>query len=208
MSTSGDPAVFYILIPIFLALGIYLIIYNKKKSSMFRSISAARGMSYQNKDDGQIERMLSDKIKIEEQNYVRTISNVKDIIQHGEIHIFRCTELLDLYKWGNPQNTHHQRVVLFFNVPQDASLFFFVNPEKREYKSMYPANKNLNEDRFFKSIKTQIEKYPPPHPISVTLSRGAAFIYLEPMIAGGEKKTDIDYLFNLGEKLKEVTADF
>jgi hypothetical protein len=204
MSASNDPKVFFILIPIFAVLGIYLIIYNKKKSALFKNFSSARGLQYQKKDNGQLERDLSEKLKIEEPGYVRAISGVKDIIRYGEIIIFRCTELLDLYKYGNPQNTHFPRVALSFDAPQDASLFFIFYPKTGEYKSCYPSDKNLNKDKYFQNIKSLLQNFLPPHPVSITLSRGTAFVYLEPLVVGGEKEGDLDYLLNLGKKLKEV----
>lgn len=204
MFASNDPRVFFILIPIFAVLGLYLIIYNRKKSALFKNFSSARGLRHQKKDDGQIERTLSEKLKIEEPNYVRTISGVKDIIRYGEILIFRCTELLDLYKYGNPQTTHFPRVALSFDAPQDASLFFIFYPKTAEYKSCYPSDKNINEDKYFQNIKSLLRDLPPQHPVSITLSRGSAFIYLKPLVVGGEKETDLDYLLNLGKRIKEV----
>jgi hypothetical protein len=204
MSASNDPRVFFILIPIFVVLGIYLIIYNSKKSALFKSFSSARSLQYQKKDDGQIEIALSEKLKIEEPNYVRSISGVKDIIQYDEILIFRCTELLDLYKYGNPQTTHFPRVALSIDAPQDASLFFIFYPKTAEYKSCYPSDKNLNEDKYFQKVKSLLRDFPPAHPVSITLSRGTVFIYIEPLVVGGEKETDLDYLLNLGKKLKEI----
>lgn len=204
MFASGDPKVFLILIPIFAAVGTYLIIYNKKKSALFKSFSSTRGLQYQKKDDGQIERVLSEKLRIEEPNYVRSISGVRDIIRHGEILIFRCTELLDLYKYGNPQTTHFPRAALSFEVPQDTSLFFIFFPKTEEYKSCYPPDKNLNEDKYFQNIKSLLPDLLPPHPVSITLSRGSALIYLEPLVVGGEKDSDLDYLLSLGKKLNDV----
>jgi hypothetical protein len=204
MSASGDTTVFFILLPIFVAVGIYLIIYNKKKSAVFRNFCSARGLRYQKKDDGQIEKALTEKLRIEEPNYTRAISGVKDIIRYGEILIFRCTELLDLYKYGNPQTTHFPRAALSFEAPHDASLFFIFFPKTGEYKSFYPPDKNLNEDKYFQNIKSILPDLPPPHPVSITLSRGTAFIYLEPLVVGREKESDLDYLLNLGKKLKDV----
>lgn len=201
MTSSGDPKVFLILIPTFLAVGIYLIVYNKKKSALFKKYSVKKGLSYQKKDVGKIEEYLSDKIRIEEPNYIRTISGVKDILRYDDMIIFRCTELLDLYKYGNAQNTHFPRVALSFNVAPEASLYFWMDPKKGVYKSQYPPGKNLDKDKYFQTIKAQIEKFPPPHPISVTYSRGTAFIYLEPLMVGRIQESDIEYLFELGKKL-------
>ena len=204
MLMSNDPRVFFILVPIFAAVGVYLVVYNRKKSALFRDFSSSKGLQYQKRDDGYIEKALTEQLKIEEPNYVRAISGVKDIIRHGEIIIFRCTELLDLYKYGNPQTTHFPRVALSFDTPQDASLFFVLYPKTGEYKSCYPPDKNLNEDKYFQNTKSALQDFPPPHPVTITLSRSTAFIYLEPLVIGSEKERELDYLLNLGKKLKEV----
>lgn len=207
MSASGDPKVFLILIPVFLAAGIYLIIYNKKKSALFKNFSIKEGLSYQKKDDGEIENYLSEKIKIDEPGYVRTISGVKDIIRYGDMIIFRCTELLDLYKYGSPGNTHFPRVVLSFDAEPGASLFFWFDPKRGAYKSKYPPDKDLENDKYFQAIKTQIKNFPPPHPLTVTLSGGTTFIYMEPLMVGCEKEPDLDYLFDLGKKLHPILEE-
>ncbi len=204
MTTHGDPKVFFILVPLFLALCIYLIIYNKKKAAFLKKFSTSRGLQYRPKDNGRLEDDLSSKLEIKEPGYVRTVFGIKDIIRYDSIRIFRCTELLDLDRYGTPQNTHFHRLALTFDLPEEVSLFFLFDPKRREYRQPGPQKINLEGNRTFQAVKSCLGEMPPPYPLSVTFSRGLVFLYLEPLMVGGEQEKDVEYLLELGKKLKRA----
>ena len=45
---------------------------------------------------------------------------------------------------------------------------------------------------------------PPPHALSITVRNGKALIYPEPLVVGGEKEEDLDYLLSLAKKMNKL----
>ncbi|MFC1703280.1 hypothetical protein ACFL1E_00660 [Candidatus Omnitrophota bacterium] len=206
VESSGNPAIPIVFIALCIAVGIYLIIFNKKKAAAMKEYSAKRGLMYKQKDDGQIENELSEKLDIDEEGKCRAFSHVGNIITDGVVTLLTCLEFLDLARHRRAASPQVRRVAVTFDVTVDASLFFLYDPKNRSSKSRYPANKNLEADSYFQKIIPVIETSPPPHFLTITLSRGKAFIYLEPMVLGSEKESDFDYLLDLGKKLKNSLA--
>lgn len=203
MSTSGNPKVFLILIACFIAVGIYLFIYGRKRRAMLRKFSLDHGFRYSPRDEGcRLENELSDKLRIEETGKVRGFSRIKDIVAHGDVAVFRCIQLLDLSPYDTEFNTHNHNICVTF--PTDSSIHLFVMRQNGRYKNLLSKNKITDEDKYFKSIKNVIESNPPKQTLSITFSRGRALIYLIPLVVGSEKYDDVAYLFELGERLKHV----
>ena len=95
--------VWMILIPIFIAVGVYLIIYSKKRKAMLKGFAQEKGLQYAHDDQGRLETELNQKLAVEETGLVRSFMKIRDIVTDGEISIFRCIELLDLNPHRNPE---------------------------------------------------------------------------------------------------------
>ncbi len=203
MSMQGDVRVFWILIPLLMAVGIHLLVYGRKRRAMLKEFSEQMGLRYIPVDSGEMESYLNQKLEIPEKGLIRKIMRIKDIVSDETVRIFRCIELLDLNPYRTTSCPHQNHIVLALKVPFDINLFF-IREKSGEYVSCYPKGKNLLEDVYFPSIKKVIESHVPLHRLSVTFSQGQALIYLLPLVVGAEKPQDLIYLLNLGRALKAL----
>jgi hypothetical protein len=204
METQGDPKIFLLLLAIFLVVGIYLFFYSKKKNAMISNFSRRRGLSYKESDKGNIERELNDKFQflIREKGLVRSFSKVRNIATDGEVTLFSCIELLDLNPYRRRQLSHNYRNVVIFNIPDSDYFIYTVSPQG-SYKVRYPRDKNIEEEECFKIIQPLVESKKPRYPLTISFNKGGALIYLEPFVVGGEKEEDLEYIFDLGIKIRE-----
>ncbi len=203
MNDQGNPLVWFILIFAFLAVGIHLFIYSKKRRSMLKGFSQSRGLHYTPDDHGRLETELNRKLALDESGLVRSFMKIKDIVSDGEISLFRCIELLDLNPYGTVASPHQNHICVSLEVPVVINLFFITNKEGHT-NNIYPKDKNLFEDTFFLQLQPLIEQNLPKESVTISFRRGRAIIYLNPLVVGGEKEEDLDYLLSLGKAIKHT----
>ena len=190
-----------ILTPIFVLIGIWLLIYSKRRSHLVKRFGKTKGLFYRHEDDGTLEQALNRAFTLAAP-LGRDFSRIRDIVENDGICLFRVTEALDLSYYGMPQNTHFGRIAVFFNTEKDLELFFLAK-NAQEIKHVLPKDSNhIATDPVFTNIKQIINDNQPPHMLSVTLMRGKFLAYLEPMLTGSEKKNDLNYLFELAKNVK------
>ena len=195
--------VFLILAPIFVLIGIWLIIYSRRRGRLVKTFGAAKGCSYRAKDDGTLEQALNSAFALPPP-LGRDFSSIRDIVESEGIRLFRVTEALDLSKYGMPQNTHHGRIAVFFEVENDEELFVLAK-NAREVRHILPEDLHQpGAGPVFGKLKGILEGNPPPHMLSVTIMRGRFLAYLEPMVTGAEKEKDLGYLFELAKMVKPI----
>jgi hypothetical protein len=193
--------VFLILTPIFVLLGLWLLIYSKRRSNLVKGFGAKKRLFYSQKDDGTLEQSLNGAFALTAP-LGRDFSRIRDIVEDNGIRLFRVTEALDLSHYGMPQNTHFGRIAVFFETKKDLELFFLVK-NAQEIKPIIPNNAHqFAADPIFVKLKQIIRENPPSHTLSVTLMRGKFLAYLEPMVTGSEKESDLNYLFDLAKTVK------
>ncbi len=202
MNTEGDMKVFFILLPLFLAVGVYLLVYGRKRAAMMREFAARRGLKHLSGDDIGLTGELNGKFGLSG-GRARSFSKVRDIVASDEVLLFRCVELLDLNPYRKSAATHHGRIAVTFKVPEDVDLFVSRDPDGT-YRSVYPPAADLSRERLFPAIKEVVEKDPPPHVLSMTFREGRALLYLLPLVVGSEKREDLDYLFRTAERLSST----
>jgi hypothetical protein len=193
--------VFLILAPIFVLIGLWLLIHSKRRSRLVKGFGGKKGFLYHHKDDGTLEQILNRAFALKAP-LGRDFSRIKDIVENDGICLFRVTEALDLSYYGMPQNTHFGRIAVFFEIKKDLELFFLVK-NAQEIKPIIPNNTHkFAADPIFVKLKQIIREIPPSHTLSVTLMRGKFLAYLEPMVTGSEKESDLNYLFDLAKTVK------
>jgi hypothetical protein len=187
--------VFWILGTTFVALGIYLYAYSRKRSRLIRDFALSKGLRYSRKAGAALEEELEKAFSFDIPGIVRNFGRIRDVVENKGITMFRATELLDLTPYGRSQNTHFGRIAAYFDAPVTPEMFFLVT-KAGELTNRHPTEAIPAEDASFIKIKEVLEKSAPRHRLSVTLMRGKAILYLEPVF-GSEKKEDLDYLFEL-----------
>jgi len=201
---KGDVTVFYILVPAFLLVGLWLIYYNMKKSELLRRFAAKRGLAYSKKAPGLDEEL--DRVFRLETPFARAFMLVRDVITDGRTRLMRLTELLDLSPYGTPQNTHFRRIPVYFPAPAGPDLILGFNHGvpggSGEPRVMYPVGTDVSGDERVKRLQELVSKMPPPHPLTVTLMGGRALAYLEPLMVGSEGESEADYLLEFARKFR------
>jgi len=197
---KGDITVFYILIPAFLLVGLWLIYYNRKKSEMMRMFAAKRGLKYSRRSPGLDDEL--DRVFRLETPFARAFMLVKDVITDGPVRLMRLTELLDLSPYGTSQNTHFRRLAAYFPGPAGPDLILGFRHGGPDPRVMYPVGTNVSGDERVKRLLELVSESPPPHPLTITLMGGRALAYLEPLMVGSEGEPEADYLLKFAKKFR------
>jgi hypothetical protein len=204
MNTAGDTRVFYILIPLFMAVGVYLLVYSRNRAVMLRRLAKERDLKHTPKDDGQMATELDKAFYLPEPGYARAFMRVRDIVrkkvQDGAIALMRFTELLDLNPRGQSGHRHGNHLGATFPAPAGMDLFM-IRQSNGHYVNQYPPGRNPAKQPGFETVRQVVEADPPAHPLSITFSRGRGLVYLMPLRTGSEKLPDARYLFGLAERL-------
>lgn len=193
--------VFLYLIPIFILLGLYLIFYFYKRGKLIKNFAKNNNLSY-NKNNPLIERELEVLNFNTDKSLIRSFSQIQDIVSDNNISLFRCVELLDLNPYNRSVNNSFNRIATKFNISQNHNLFITFK-SFNQYFNRDPLNKNPNQESIQK-IQQLLQKYPNKHKITITLKNKIALVYLEPLVTGGEKLKDLEYLFNFSKQLKRI----
>jgi hypothetical protein len=195
--------VFLILTPIFVLIGLWLLIYSRRRSRLVKAFGGTRGFFYCHKDDGTLEQALNRAFTLASP-LGRDFSRIRDIVGDDGIRLFRVTEALDLSHYGIPQNTHFGRIAVFLETEKECELFFLAK-NAQEIKLILPKDsRQIAADSVFAELIQIIKEYPPPHMLSVTVMRGKFLAYLEPKLTGSEKESDLNYLFELAKMTKRT----
>ena len=192
-----------ILIPVFVFVGLWLLIYSRRRSRLIQAFGREKGLAYRRKDDGALEQELNRAFNLAAP-FGRDFSRIRDIVEGDGICLFRATEALDLSHYGMPQNTHLGRIAIFFVTEKDWEMFLLAK-NAQEIKHILPKDSDQKaSDPIFVKLKQLIKENPPPHTLSVTVMRGKFLAYLEPILTGAEKKSDLNFLFELAKTVKRT----
>jgi hypothetical protein len=195
--------IFWILVPIFLAVGLYLVWYSRRTRRMISDFASAKNLTYHGGDDGQLAAVLDEALRFERPGVVRSFGQIRDIVYDDDtVVLFRTVELLDLSPYGSSQSTHQGRVAATFEVSDRHDLFVLVHPDLQCQSRVGSESAIPEED--VATIRGALEKRPPRCPLSVTLKRGRGLVYLEPRVTGNVKPEDLNYLIATGRDLRAV----
>lgn len=202
LAAEGNPGlVFAILVPLFLAVGVYLIVYNLRRRRLLRSFAGAKSLPYRPADDGTLEHRLNSAFRLEGSGRVRAFSRIRDIVENGPLRLFRVTELLDLNPHGQAPSTHFGRIAVLVTVEAQPPAFATFEPGAEGWRRR-PRGEASEEP--LKAVEKLLLQCPPRHPLTVTFAGASALLYLEPFRVGGESLEDVECLHELGRRLGEA----
>jgi hypothetical protein len=191
----------WILVPIFVGVGLYLIWYSRRTRRMILDFARAKNLRYRGGDGGQLAAALDEAMRFERPGLVRSFGQIRDMVYGDDtVVLFRTVELLDLSFYGPSQNTHQGRVAATFEVSDRHDLFVLVHPDLRCQSRLGSESAVAEGD--IAIIRGVLEERRPRCPLSVTLKRGRGLVYLEPRVTGSVKSEDFDYLIATGRDLR------
>ncbi len=204
MSNGSGALVFWILVPLFAAVGLYLIWYSRRRKKMLETFADTHHLRLRPEHKGELEKRLEDCFSLKEENLVRSFGQLASLIDGGSIWLFRAVELLDLNPHAQSYSTHFPRIAALFDVSSDRDEFFFLD-KGMQARSMRPWAHTPNREVVM-ITKGIAESFNARHPLSVTLARGCGLIYFEPMVTGGENISDVNALYGIARKMREEFA--
>lgn len=193
--------VFYVLIPLFVAVGVYLIWYSRRARRLMMAYARENGVRYRREDEGQLAAMLDKALGFEEPGLVRSFGQVGDIVDDKDsVQLFRTVELLDLSRYGTGQSTHFSRVAATSPASTDIELFAVVSPDLRCQSRLGSGGGVPQQGAAV--IQSVLAHRRPRCPLSVTVKGRRALLYLEPHVTGSVKPEDLEYLAGVGRRLR------
>ncbi len=201
MEAQGNPLVWPILIILFLAVGVHLVIYSNKRKKMLEKFAKKNNLKEVSKDNKSLEAQLNQRHAIKENGFLRTFMKIRDIIGDGDIFLFRGIELLDLNPYGNPETSHQNHIYISFDVPEEIDLFFIMD-KNGKVSNLYPKDKVVEKDEYFKKIRPVIQNQIYKKSITISLRGGKALINTNPLVTGKETEEDLEYLLVCGRAIK------
>lgn len=190
-----------VLVPLFLAVGVWLLVYSRRRRRMMTTFAARHGLAHRPADDGSLEEVL-DRVFALPRPFARAFSRIRDVVEGDGVRLFRCTELLDLSRHGAAQNTHAGRIAALVDVGGASEAFLRVRRDGTLVPVLPGTHADPAGNPELEGLRRELSRNPPPHTLSVSLSGGNLLLYLEPGLTGSEKPGDVEYLFRLATGLR------
>lgn len=201
MNEGSGALVFWILVPFFLLVGLYLIWYSRRRKKMLEAFASMHQFRIRSDNKEKLQKTLDSFFLLENQGLVRSFDQLSSIVDAGQICLFRAVELLDLNPHAQSQSTHFSRIVALFDIAASHDEFFILD-RSMQPRQRLPGPKST--DPKVTEISKQIAKScNARHPLSVTLKRGHGLIYFEPLVTGGETIGDLNSLYCIAKEMCE-----
>ena len=201
MNDGSSALVFWILVPLFLAVGLYLIWYSRRRKKMLEAFASMHQFPIRSSHKDKLQKTLDTNFSLEDRGLVRRFGQLSSVVDGGQIYLFRAVELLDLNPHAKSYTTHFSRIVALFDISTDHNEFFILDRSMQTHQRL-PESKIPNHNvieiskRIAKSCNAR-------HALSITLTRGHGLIYFEPLVTGGETIDDINSLHCIAENMCE-----
>jgi hypothetical protein len=201
MNEGSGILTFWILIPIFLFVGLYLIWYSRRRKKILEAFADTHLFRVRSDHKEKLQKTLDSCFTLEAKGLVRSFGQLSSIVEADPTWLFRAVELLDLNPHAQSQSAHFSRIVALFDISVKHNEFFILD-RSTQPKQRLPGS--TLTDRNITEITKQIAKScSARHPLSVTLARGHGLIYFEPLMTGGETLSDVNSLYCIAKKMCE-----
>lgn len=205
MDEASNPLVFWIVVPLFAAVGIHLLIYGRQRKRMMEGFARAHGFRVRPELENALEQALDRCVALDAPGLVRTFSRLASIVDAGPIRLFRCIELLDLVPYAQASSTHFPRLAATFDVAGHFAAFFLL--DRSGQASPRVPGAPPPEPRLVEAVTRAAASCRARYTLSVTLARGRAVIYFEPSVTGGETRDDLEALYCIARSLRQELAN-
>jgi hypothetical protein len=131
MNETPNGLVFWILIPAFLAVGIHLILYSRKRKKMVELFAKNNQLNIRPERKKEVQGILDTYISSSDAELLRTFDQISSLILGGEIWLFRAVELFDVNPRIKSPATHFPRIAALFEVSAEWDDFFLLDKNMR-----------------------------------------------------------------------------
>ena len=203
LAASGA-TVAWILIPLFVAVGLYLVWYSARRRKMLEAFARSHQLFIRPEHLEPLDKTLKACFSLEGEGVVRSFGQLSSLVDGDGVWLFRAVELLDLNPRGATSSTHSPRIAAVFDVPADLDEFFLLDRSMR----VTPRRPGSGDPRadVVEMSRRIAQSCQGRHMLSVTLSGGHGLIYFEPLVVGGESQGDIDVLYQMAQKMRDEVA--
>lgn len=196
----------WILIPAFVAVGLYLVWYAKRRKQMVESFANVHQLRMCPQCEAQIQAELDANFELEEEGLVRSFGQLSTLVNGDDVWIFRAIELLDLDSHAQSYTTHFPRIAAMFDVSASHGEFFVLDLSGQHHQIL--PQRSSPDPNVIEIVRRIVKECTLGHTLSVTLSGGHGLIYLEPLVVGGETIADVNTLYCIAKKMRvELTGD-
>jgi len=205
MDEGSGALVAWILAPLFVAVGIYLIWYSRRRKKMLATFAKTHQLMLRPEYKEEIQKTLDSCFSIKNGSVVRNFGQLSSLVFGESIWFFRTVELLDLNPHAQSYSTHFSRIAVLFNILTDHDEFFIL--DKSGHASQRLPGSKLPDPHIAGLVKRSAVSCKARHPISVTLIGGHGLIYFEPLVTGGETISDINSLYCIAKDMREKLSE-
>jgi len=202
MNGSSGTLVFWLLVPLFVAIGIYLVLYSRRRKRMLEAFAKTHRLSVRPEYESDLQKKLDDCFSLEAKGLVRSFAQLSSIVDGGRVCLFRAVELLDINPHAQSYSTHYPRIAAVFDMPTRLSDAFFVLDKTMRVNQRLPETEPPNSDGV-ETLKRIAQSCEARHSLSVTFAHGHGLIYFEPLVTGGETMSDVNSLYCIAQKMCE-----
>jgi hypothetical protein len=204
MADESNMQVFLILVPLFLAVGIYLLWYSRRRRRMLETFANAHGFHIDRDRAPELAAKLDHCFSLGGRGLVRGFEQLTSPIAAGAAWLFRAVEILDLSPHGQSQSTHFTRIIALFDVVEAHEDFFILDRTGAATARLPGAP--APSPRVVEVTRRAFSEQGARHPLSITLARGKGLIYFEPFVTGGENTSDLEALYNIAVSLQDALS--
>lgn len=191
--------VWWIIVPLFVAVGLYLIWYSRRRKKMFEAFASSHKLRIRQEHKTELQKTLDRCFSFKNENMARSFDQLSSPIDGGSIWLFRAVELLDLNPYAQTYSTHFPRIAALFKAPTDHNEFFILD-KSMQVKQKLPRS-NQPGPKVAEITKRVAASCNARHSLSLTLSNGYGLVYFEPLVTGGETIEDMNSLYCIAKNM-------
>lgn len=204
MNESSSALVLWMLVPLFVAVGFYLIWYSQRRKKMLEAFVNTHQLRFSPERKGELQKTLDNCFSLKDENLVRSFDQLSSIIDGGSIWLFRTVELLDLNQYAQSYSTHFPRIVALFDVSKNHNEFFVLDKSMQVRQRLPRSNIPISDAT--EITKQIVASFNVRHPLSVTFAHGHGLLYFEPLVTGGETVSDVNSLYCIAKNMYEALS--
>lgn len=201
MNDGSGTLLVWILVPLFLAVGLYLVWYSHRRKKMLEAFAKNHQLAIRPEYENELQKTLDSAFSLSGEGLVRSFGQLSSLVDGGTVWVFRAVELLDLSRHAQSQSTHFARIAALFEVSAARDGFFILDRSGRATPRLPSAD--APNRAVVEASRRAAESCEARHTLSVTLAGGHGLIYFEPLVTGGETLKDVRSLYCIAGKLQQ-----